>query len=71
MQNEEMQEIEALISKGAEIKEKKTRIRAQAKEETTTKRANIAEFEKKLKKLDGNQQIGEINEEYEQRKAIY
>ena len=54
MENEEMQEIESLINKAIDIKEKKTRIRAQAKEETKTKKEKISQLGKKLNKLDGN-----------------
>lgn len=71
IESEEMEKIEDLISEIVSSKEKKSQIKATAKEETKKKSKQIKKLKKKLAELEENEMVETINQEYEERKAIY
>lgn len=71
MEDREMKEIEDLIVKIIELKEKKGQIKAEAKEETKKKKKEIEKITSKIIKIEKNDQVESINQDFEERKAIY
>lgn len=67
----DIEELNSLIAKQMVIKERKTELKTMAKEESKKVKAEVQKIEKKLEEIGKNQEIVEIGEVYDDRRAIY